>query len=99
MKNPVKAAILELLTQRSGRSLEFEEALDEVLDEAPPGCKHAQMMVEAVRWGSRAISAVHSNRGLVRIITPDGLALSFEFEDAGGRASAVTQAVRRALGS
>lgn len=94
---PVHGVIADLLRHRSGRVEDFEADLDAALDAQPEGCKHSEMMVDGIRWGSRAISASHAGRGLVRIITPDGVALTFDFEHTEDRASAVTQAVRAAL--
>lgn len=97
MMKPVHSAIVDLLRARSGRVDDFEADLDAALDMQPEGCTHSDRMIDGIRWGSRAISAAHEGRAFVRVVTPDGASLTFDFKHTEARAQAVVQAIDAAL--
>lgn len=94
---PIQSAIGDLLHHRAGGVEEFEAALSSAYDAEPWEFRHSKMMIDAILCGSRNAAAADLGRGIVRIITPYGDTVDYDFEHTEKRAKSITKSVHDAL--
>lgn len=99
------AAIKRILMQSwHGRTAEFEDALNEAADSLSQRISEDQeplleAIIDGIRWGEAAGRARGTWTTIVRVLTPDGMALTWQSHDepSAEYVEHVVASVRRAL--